>query len=60
MACGKQKQKPSFPGALGHTSGEKGRHEGEFGHAIIALFTITMFGESTSTIILKYQRRGMR
>ena len=36
------------------------RHELELGHATIALFTIPLFGESISTIILKYQERGMR
>ena len=60
MTCGKQKLKPSFPGALGHTQEKRDIHEGELGHATIALFTIPMFGESTSTIILKYQRIDMR
>ena len=60
MTRGKQKLKPSFPGELGHTQEKRDRHEGELGHATIALFTIPMFGESIFTIILKCQRRHMR
>ena len=37
-----------------------GTHTGELGHATIVLLTMPMFGESTSTIILKCQRRDMR
>ena len=59
MTCGKQKLKPSFPGALRHTQEKRDRHEGELGHATKALFTIPMFGESIPTIILEYQRRDM-
>ena len=60
MTCGKQKLEPSFPGALGHMQEKMDKHEGELGHATTALFTIPMFGESISTIILKCQRRDMR
>ena len=57
MTCGKQKLKPSFTGALGHMRKKRDKHEGELGHAAVALFTISMFGESISTSILKYQQR---
>ena len=59
MICGKQILKPSFPGELGHTSENWDRHEGELGHATIAIFTIPMFGGSISTIILKSLQRGI-
>ena len=60
MTYGKQKLKPSFPGALGQTQEKTDGHGGGLGHATIALFAIPMFGESMSTIILRYQQRGMR
>ena len=56
----KAKLKPSFPGEWGHTSENWDRHEGELGHATMSLFTIPMFGESISTIILKSQGRDIR
>ena len=59
MTCGKQELKPSFRGELGHTWENWDRHDGELEHATIAVFTMPMSGESISTIILKYQKRGM-
>ena len=59
MACGGQKLKHPFPGALGYTSGKRDRHEGELEHTITDLLTVPMFGESISTIILEYQQRDM-
>ena len=60
MTRGRQKLKPSFQGALRHMQEKRDSHEGELGHATIALFTISMFGESISTIVLKCQRKDMR
>ena len=57
VTCGKQKLKHSFPGELEHTSENWDRHEGELGHATIALFAIPMFCESICIIILKYQQK---
>ena len=39
---------------------KRDRHEGELGHATLAIVTIPMFGEGISTIILKYQRRDIK
>ena len=54
VTCERQTLKPSFLGALGHTSENWDKHEGELRHASIALFTIPMSGEIISTMILKY------
>ena len=56
MTSGKQKLERPFPGELERPLEKRDIYEGELGHATISLLTVPSFGESVSTIILRYQQ----